>query len=136
MRLDNLIDELIGALKGDERFDDISVWRAYPNRLKETRLSKVNIAVGFSSIDVSPSEIDGNSLAGEVSVLFNIFVPLSMDDRCFCEILNNICNALSYKSIVRIAVDKMRVNANVQAYELGVAISFRDEISLGGNGDG
>ena len=135
MRIDTLVDEILEALIDDDYFDDMLLQRALPNKIKETRLSKVNIAVGLNGIDVSPNQIDGDTLAGDVSLIFNIFIPISMDDRGFSSILNKICSDLCYKNIVSIKTNKICVNSNIQAYELEASITFRDEISFGGRED-
>ncbi len=135
IRFDKYVDELIGALKSYDCFGDTSIIRAYPYKIKDTKLSKVVIAVSFGSVDARSNQIDLDTLAGDICVCFNIFVPLNMDNRAFSDILNKICDALKFKGIVGIAVDKIKINSKVQAYELDATVTFRDEIFFGGMDD-
>lgn len=136
MRLDNLIDTLIEKIKADPFFDNISVIRAYPDVTKPTRLSRAYIALSLGEIDLSSSQLDSSSRAGEVRVCADIITPVNMEQPDLCDIFVRLCRVLDCYNIVSIYAGDSEVQRLIQARHMRTQITLKDEFLFGGGIDG
>lgn len=132
MRLDTLLDELIGIIKGDTYFDNIRVIKAYPSDIKPTRLNCPYIALGLSEIDMNSSSIDSSQRSGTISVFADIYVSGRCDGAIICDVFTRLCEVLSCFNVLSIKAGRTQYDTYTQANVLKGVITFDDEITFGG----
>ena len=132
MRLDTVLDKLIGIIKGDVYFDNIKVIRAYPSDIKPTRLNCPYIALGLSEIDMSSSSIDSMQRSGMISVFADIYVSGRNDGAVIYDIFTRLCEMLSRFNVLSIKAERTQYDTYTQANVLKSVITFDDEITFGG----
>ena len=132
MRLDNILDELIGVIKADDAFKAVKVIKAYPFDIKPTRLACPYIALGFSEIDMHSGSIDSSQRQGQVSVFADIYVSGRQDGESIYDIFTRLCEVLSCFNVLSIKTQRTEYDAYTQSNVLKSVISFNDEIAFGG----
>ncbi len=132
MRLDNMLDEMVGIIKSDDYFNGIKVIKAYPFDVKPTRFACPYIALGLCEIDMHSISVDSAQRAGTVSVFADIYVSWKKDGAVIYDIFTRLCKVLSCFNVLSIKTQRMEYDTYTQANKLESVITFSDEIAFGG----
>lgn len=132
MRLDTVLDELIGVINSNDYFKDVRIIKAYPFDIKPTRPSHPYIALGIEGIDMQSSSIDSAQRSGQLSVFADVFVPSKQSGEKIYDIFSNMCEVLSCFNVLSIKAFRIQYDTYTQSNVLKSVITFHDELVFGG----
>lgn len=132
MYLNKEIDALIALLKANPFFDDIKITKAFPFINKPTRLSRTVIAVSPSKIDAQNISVGGESLFGDYSIDFDVFIPINDGTPVDTDVIEQLVCTLSKSFPKAAAVSEITVNNNIFCCTAKCTFTFSGEIKIGG----
>lgn len=128
MYLTEEIDALIAQLKTNQFFENIKIVKAFPYINKPTRLSKTVIAVSPSKISAENISIGSESLFGDYSVDFDIFIPIQEGTPVDTAVIEQLLCTLSSCYLKAAAVSEITADNTISCCTAKCTLTFSGEI--------
>jgi hypothetical protein len=132
MYLSDKIDFLIEKLKENCYFDNVKIIKSYPYSKKDTRLSKTVVAVSPSKIEAQNISIGNDTLYGDYSVDFDVFIPIQSGSPVDSSVIEQIVVTLSECQPKSVYVSEISVNNSISCCLAKCTFTFNGKIEIGG----
>lgn len=129
MSFDKYVELVVSGIK--ECAPDLKLIFAYPDTFKPTRLDEPVVAISVGGADMKNIELGGDTMAGDVIVKAEIFVPLKLGAEVLQSVLRDVAVGGSACGVSGIAVGAVESAPRLDALRVACRFTFSDEIIRG-----